>query len=397
MKLMFKYFFIILFPFILALPLPLIVSSIALSLGLLNILLVNSEKSSSKIKFSKDFLKNSIIITGLLVLLLDLFTAILRNSDFEFIIRESRISFLLIPLVFWLTKDKLEKLRIPLLTSLVIGVLVYIFYAYGYLIHFYANVLSIRGFEFNHYLLYDLRENVPGSYHHTYIGLYMTFSIAILLNYVPKKRQFSFMGLALFIFLNQVLLGSKLTLLLSLFLLVFSVFKFFKQNKIMAVGIFGIFGLVFLLVTILMYKSGVINSLDFSTSNRIESWRCAFQGFLEKPFSGHGNTASIIYIENCITSNAISTHNQYLEELINYGLFGFWLPIYFTFLFLKSKRDVLFRVFMIVIILISCFENTLSLQRGILFFVFFASVFLFQGKKKETRADRTILTSEAFL
>lgn len=375
MKLPLKYFFLLLFPLILVLPLPLIASSIALGLALLNVLALSVIQGTFKTIDLKELGKNALVLFGLLVLLLDSFTNILRNLEFDLIIRDVRISFLLAPLILWLLKDELKALSTYLLFSLVIGVVVYILYAYGYLAYFYTTITTNRSFEFNHFLLYDLRENVPGAYHHSYIGMYMTFSIAILLKYAKNRFQWPLVALAFFILLNQLVLGSKLTMLLSMFLALFYLIKTKSDKRTLNIRMLVALCLILVLIVLVIYKSDVLDSVFFSASNRIESWQCALQGFFEKPIFGYGHEASVMFLENCINSNAISAHNQYLEEFMNYGLFGLWLPIFLVLIFLKSIKYKLFMSFMILITLVSFFENTLSLQRGVLFFVFFLSMF----------------------
>jgi len=383
MKLPLEYFFFLLFPLILVLPLPLMASSVALALGLVNVLILVIIRGDWRAVSLQELGENLLLVFGIFIFLIDSFTHLFRDFSFEFIVRDVRISFLLVPLILWLIKDKVRELRIYLLFSLVLGVLLYILYAYGYLVNFYNNVITNRGFEFNHFLIYDLRENVIGAYHHSYIGMYMTFSIAILLYYSREKYRTALIVTALFIFVNQIVIGSKLTLALSFLLILFSVFIQLRTR--FKAWLLALASMVVVFVISLIYKSGILNSVSFSTGNRIESWECTIDGFLEKPLFGFGHRNSVTYLENCITSDAVSAHSQYLEEFINYGLFGIWLPILFILLLLKSKKDLLFLVFMTMIVLVSFFENTLSLQRGVLFFVSFASVFLMSQRAKKNK------------
>lgn len=375
MKLPLEYFFLLLFPMVLVLPLPLQAGSIALGLALLNILVVNTISGGWKRFAIKEIYGNSLLLFGVIVLGLDSVTNLLRNFEFELIIRDVRISFWLVPLILWLIKDQLNSLKIYLFFSLVIGVMLYILYSYGYLVHFYTNVLTNRSFEFNGFLIYDLRENLPGAYHHSYIGMYMTFSIAILLQYAKSKYKLFLICLAVFVLIHQIVLSSKFTLFFSLVVIIFYGLKIFNKALIKKTMKFFIMGFGLVLIAFLTYKSGVLNSTSFSVSNRIESWQCALQGYFEKPFFGYGHKDSILYLENCISSDAVSAHSQYLEEVMNYGIFGFWLPVLVVLLFFNSRTDRLFRFFLVLIIGLSFFENILSLQRGVLFFTFFVSVF----------------------
>ncbi|WP_194529153.1 O-antigen ligase family protein [Zobellia roscoffensis] len=322
------------------------------------------------------------MVFGALVIIIDTFTNSLRSFSFEPVFREVRVSFIIVPLVFWIVKDKMHILRSQLLCSMVLGVLLYILYAYGYLTYFYTNIITNRKFEFNHFLIYDLRENLPGAYHHTYIGMYMTFSIVILLYESLQIKKGYLYSIVFFILLNQVGFGSKLTLLLSLAFIGFYSMRYLKKEVGIVFNMFVLIVLVLLVVGFFINESGMVNSLSFSSSNRIESWQCALQGIYSKPFLGYGHEMSVVYMENCITSNAVSTHNQYLEELINYGFFGIWLPVFLMLLFLRSKDDILFKAFLIMIITIGFFENLMSLQRGVLFFVFFSVVFSFRSSNR---------------
>ncbi|MGF1558596.1 MAG: O-antigen ligase family protein [Flavobacteriaceae bacterium] len=375
-KLPLEYSFFLLYPLVLALPLPLISSSIALALGFMNVLVLNIVRGTLKSFVFKGLFNNILIVFGVIVLSLDMLTYSVRSFGLEFFVRDVRVSFLIVPMMMWPIRNQIKNLKKYLLFSLVAGVLLYIIYAFCYLGYFYGSNMTSRRFEISHYLIYDLRKNVPGIYHHTYIGMYMTFAIAILLNYAKNKFRMFFLALAFFILVNQVLFGSKLTLVLSLALVVFYTFKFVKA-KLAPLLIVLVLGIVVL--STLVFKSGLVDSLSFSASNRIESWQCALTGFFEKPFLGHGNEASVMYLEKCITTDAVSSHNQYLEEVLNYGLFGLWLPVFFAILLLRPKKPILYTVLVLLFAVVSCFENTLSLQRGVLFFTFFVSMLLFES------------------
>ncbi|CAM3417248.1 O-antigen ligase [Zobellia roscoffensis] len=382
MKLPLEYFFVLVFPMVLALPLPHLISSIALAAALLNVIVIAGAKGAWKTISFDGFNQNFLVVFGALVIIIDTFTNSLRSFSFEPVFREVRVSFIIVPLVFWIVKDKMHILRSQLLCSMVLGVLLYILYAYGYLTYFYTNIITNRKFEFNHFLIYDLRENLPGAYHHTYIGMYMTFSIVILLYESLQIKKGYLYSIVFFILLNQVGFGSKLTLLLSLAFIGFYSMRYLKKEVGIVFNMFVLIVLVLLVVGFFINESGMVNSLSFSSSNRIESWQCALQGIYSKPFLGYGHEMSVVYMENCITSNAVSTHNQYLEELINYGFFGIWLPVFLMLLFLRSKDDILFKAFLIMIITIGFFENLMSLQRGVLFFVFFSVVFSFRSSNR---------------
>lgn len=372
-----KYFFLFLFPLVLALPLPLIVSSVALSLALLNVLLVSVVDGEWKKTTFKELVKAPLVLFGATVLLVDTVTLVLRSFSLELVFRDVRISFFVLPILFWPFRKQLLPLRKYILGSFVIGVLIYVFYSYGYLIYLYTHLISNRTFEFGHFLVYDLRENVPGAYHHAYIGMYMTFSISIVLSFIKKRKSNLYFGSALFILVNQVVFGSKLTIALSFILILSFFFKKIKSKSLPSIMAIVMFAFASSVALLTIRESDILETIRFSYSNRIESWQCTLKGFIDKPLFGHGHEASVVYIENCVDSDPISSHNQYLDEAINYGLFGLWLPFLFVYLFTRPREDGLLEPFVLLIVVVCFFESLFSLQRGVLFFVFFVTLLLY--------------------
>jgi len=382
MRILLKYFFVLIFPIVLVLPLPLIFSSSALGLALLNLLTVRiSNKQIKKgIKLRKK--EAILLIAGMVVLFLDVFTHFFRNFEPKLIFREVRISLFLVPVIFYLCKIQLRPIKKHLLFSLVIGVLCYLLYAYGYMIYFYSTI-KFRSFEFSHYLVYDLRQNLPGAYHHTYIGMYSAFAIAIVLFKSVKKYDWQRLTLSIFIALNQILIGSKITFLISILIIGLYLLQKAIENRKFLLKTMAIAGVVALTIIILIRKASFFNSVSFSVSNRIESWICSLKAFSENPIWGLGHENSVKFLNSCISTDAISTHNQFLDEIINYGIFGFWLPIFFGLIFFKFRSNKLFKYFIFITFIVCLFENILSLQRGVLFFSFFVSLFFMWNEKRE--------------
>lgn len=392
MRLPIEYFFVLIFPIVLVLPLPLVASSISLTLCLLNILIIAGiDWNKKKLHFRFEW--DSLILFIVFVILVDSLTTVGRDSGFKFVFRDVRISLLIVPIIFSLIKSKWSRLKKHIMFSLVTGVILYIMFCYGYLTYFYSFLIKNRSFEFSHFLLYDLRENVPGVYHHSYIGLYMTTSLAVLIYYRRLfKSGFFFHCIVLFIFLNQVIIGSKLSIIMSMTLILWEGIRLLKINLKYKYWQICFGAIIVLLLVTVAQKLQVGSSFNFSVGNRLESWKCSMQGFFNNPVGGLGHEASVEFLNDCIQSLAVSTHNQYLEELINYGVLGLWLPVFYAIVFLKSKGDFLFRIFIIVVILQSCFENILSLQRGVLFFTFFCSILFFDCKNQNSYKDNDIET-----
>ena len=372
-----RYPFTLLFPIVLVLPLPLIFSSIGLGLAIANLLVVNYKEFSWRIV--KDVIKKPFVILLIFVFFLEILINIFRSFEFYLTIREVRLSFLIVPICLMLTKKHLVKIKDHILQFFIIGVLLYIVYADLYLIYFY-NYITVNNFKFDHFLKYAYGI-VPGAYHHTYQGLYMCFSIIVLLYFVFYKNVLSKkIGLffCAFIFAHMLFMASKMTLILIIPLSTVMIYnkeeiKFLKINKHLLLG------MVYVLLIVIFYflfKNKVYDSIFFSFSDRIESWKCSLEIFKNNPFFGVEHKFVNKLLKECMTSNTASTHNQFLDELVNYGCFSVWLVVFFLLLFKEAHKNILFKMFIYLIFLVSLYENIFSLQRGVLFIVFFSSFFL---------------------
>ena len=120
---------IVLFPFSLSLPLPLIYTSITYCF-LLAILI-------SKIKFKEVLYKNTVIYLMGLFALTECFSSIFISRFDEFFFDSTKLPFLLTPIVFLNSPKLLEKFKQRFLLAFLIGVIFYILFAWSYVIYHY--------------------------------------------------------------------------------------------------------------------------------------------------------------------------------------------------------------------------------------------------------------------
>ena len=373
-----KYPFILLFPIVLVLPIPLIFGSISLGLAIANLLVVNYKEFSWRAV--KNVITRPFVILLIFVFFLETLTNIFRSFEFSLTIREVRLSFLIVPMCLMLTKTHLVKIKDHILQFFVIGVLLYIVYADLYLIYFY-NYMPFADFKFDDNLKYAYTSMVPGAYHHTYQGLYMCFSIIVLLYFVFYKNILSKkIGLFLcaFIFAHMLFMSGKMTLILIILLSIVMIYnkvetKFLKINKHI---LFGMVAVLLITIFYFLFKNKVYDSIYSSFYGRIESWKCSFEIFKNNPFFGVEHKFVSELLKECMVSDAISVHNQFLDELVNYGCFSVWIVVFFLLLFKEAHKNILFKMFICLVFFVSLYENIFSLQRGVLFIVFFSSLFL---------------------
>lgn len=383
MRTIMKHPFLIGFPLVLVLPFPLIIDSVALVLACVNLLVLSFFDDTAP--DWRSVYSEPLVWIGLFVLAVDPLTSLLRGES-AFDIRTSRLAFLLIPVVFYLFRDLLAGLRQAIMSSFVLGVVLYIFYSYIYLLYFYTSITN-RSFSFNHYLQYDLTEYLPGAYHHSYLGMYMTFAIILLTFGRLIEKKWQALLLSVFILINQFFMGGKITLLLSIILIAFYIWKSSTKKK----WVLGAFTITAGLGLIAFYILGLFESLGFSISNRVLSWRCSLEAINQHPLFGLGKDKVFAFLSECVDNDAISTHNQILNELMNYGLFGSWIFFFFWILIKRSRNDLVFALWVVLIIILCQFENVLSLQRGILFVCFFSVTFILSRPKgQKWRPDNNI-------
>ncbi len=373
-----RYPFVLLFPIVLVLPLPLIVSSIGLGLAVINLLIIRYKDFSRESIITT--LKNPLVLLLSITFFLDILTGVFRSFDFHFTVREVRIPFLVIPACLLLARQGLDEVKEYVLLFFVLGVLLHLIYADMYLVYFY-NYVAVVDFNFDHYLKYSYN-NTPGTYHHTYQGLYMCFGIVIssFLSFfkrlIPKKMSIL---VSVLIFAHMLFMAGKLTLILAILSIGVMTFVYLKQTKYLKVKHYiYLLPIIGSLITVFYFlsKNKIYDSIFFSFSNRLESWNCSFEIFKSNPLFGMNHHYVFDSLKECMTTNAISTHNQFFDELLNYGVFSIWLPLFFGIIWANSKSNILFKTFIGLIFFISLYENIFSLQRGVLFIMFFYPVLI---------------------
>jgi len=121
---------------------------------------------------------------------------------------------------------------------------------------------------------------------------------------------------------------------------------------------------------------------------RMVRWRVVLKMVQASPIIGYGTGSEIGvlkdgYYDNRLYAsylNELNSHNQYLSFLMLAGIIGLALYLYLMYFGLANAwhtRDPFFFSFMIVIIIVSFSENILDVNKGIFFYSFFFSLFIF--------------------
>jgi O-antigen ligase len=239
--------------------------------------------------------------------------------------------------------------------------------------------------------------------HLPYLGILFVFSSLILLKdilFSEKKVSIlngvRILAISLLVF-SVVAFAARLALFS--FLLV-SLFLIFKITKTVGIRIAFILGFFLLLLTVLMVPSSkkridnVFNSkliLPNKTQNSSEVnfrygiYHCAGTILKENWITGVGPGNVQKKLDDCYSSYTYknyddyrhieyNSHNQYIDICLKYGVFGLIAFLIFLFWGLNTK-DLIYHVFLFIILIGLVTENLFDRQIGVVFFTFFNSLF----------------------
>jgi O-antigen ligase len=130
---------------------------------------------------------------------------------------------------------------------------------------------------------------------------------------------------------------------------------------------------------------------------RAVRWKSAWELIRRSPVVGYGSGSEIKLLKDKYFENKLfvsyldelNAHNQYLSFFIKYGIIGLMLYLFtLSYGFLKAwkNKDAVFFSFMVLIAIVSLSENILDVNKGIFFYGFFFSFFIFADKNNRIPA-----------
>jgi len=242
--------------------------------------------------------------------------------------------------------------------------------------------------------------------HPTYFMMYLNLAMLFImydLFWLREKNNYErnvystilfFQLISLFLLSARTALATSLLTFLFYFILLGRKKMLVKKDKIQVV-LFFVFALLFQYGVITFYnRYDQITKLiaqpdtkeDNSTSIRYNLWKIAADLISEHPVIGVGigdikeelvKKYEEYHYEYGII-NKISPHNQFLHTAVILGLVGVLLLVYMlasAFLLAWRNGDWIYVLFIVIITLNAITESILERQAGILFFVFFNSMF----------------------
>jgi O-antigen ligase len=125
-----------------------------------------------------------------------------------------------------------------------------------------------------------------------------------------------------------------------------------------------------------------------SIDSRIDRWKVTIALISKSPIIGYGAGSEIGLLQTSFYNkkfynsylNKLNAHNEYLSFLVKSGIIGLLIyvsTLAFGFLISFRQKDLLFFTFMLLIAIVSLSENLLDVDKGIFFYAFFFSFFIF--------------------
>jgi O-antigen ligase len=129
---------------------------------------------------------------------------------------------------------------------------------------------------------------------------------------------------------------------------------------------------------------------------RVVRWKAALEVASKKPVIGYGAGSELnilgekYFAKKMYISfvNRLNAHNQYLSFLLTTGIIGlliYLITLYYGFEIAFRHRDMLFFIFMLTIAIVSVSESLLNAEKGVYFYSFFFSFFIFSTPAKSLK------------
>ncbi|MEZ2336735.1 O-antigen ligase family protein [Mucilaginibacter sp. RCC_168] len=324
-----------------------------------------------------------------------------------------RIPLLLFPVVFLLNGLDLKKYRESLLMGFSLVCALTVFYLFAVVlvtIRFYHMPLrAIFGEGFTNHNFAG-----PLKIHATFFSFQLVIALVYLLSVIirgvtSRSLRNVYIISCLILICGMVQLSSK-SILFILFVAVNVVLPWFllkgrqRQRYILTgllVTVTAIGGILSIstfrdrYVTLLKDDISIDKTIPRNSDSRFERWRVAAARIKDKPLLGYGSGSEVSLLKDDFYNakmyssylKGLNSHNQYISFVLKSGIWGlaiYMLTLVYGFKMAFKRKDVLFISFMLIIVIVSVSENILDVDKGVMFYSFFFSFFLFSAPDNET-------------
>lgn len=309
---------------------------------------------------------------------------------------------LLFPIFFSLTSLNLHKYRDNLLFifSLVcMCVIVYLYLHAFVVIHYFK--LPLKTIFSNALISHNF--SAPIGMHATFFSLQISVALLYMLSLLINGRAYKLFYLAaiLLLFAGIVQLGSKAILIAVLISANLAVpyFLIARSKRIKYVLITGAVSALVIFASLSTgsfrerYLTDLKNDLSHTLPTetvepRLVRWKAIVAVIEKSPVIGYGAGSELSLLHDTYYHQKLyisflhwlNAHNQYLTFMLVSGIIGllvYLITLFYGFKIAFRQRDLLFFVFLLLIVMVSLSESLLNAEKGIWFYSLFFSFFVF--------------------
>ncbi len=260
----------------------------------------------------------------------------------------------------------------------------------------------------------------PIDMHATFFSMQIAVALVYLLSVLAKAPRFYHKPLhlvcSLVLAAGLLQLSSK-SIFITLVIVLTVALPLFLLTGTRRIKFVAFAGIVSIAAVLLIFNSGALRKRYFTelshdltkteagapNDSRLARWAAAGHLIAKRPVAGYGAGSEIsllqdeFYKDGLFNSylNRLNSHSEYLSFVLKSGLIG--LLAYLTTLafgFIKAirKKDLLFFTFMLLIAIVSLSENLLDVDKGIFFYAYFFSFFIFSNEEAEENPGEPVNT-----
>lgn len=320
------------------------------------------------------------------------------------------IPVLVLPILFCINPLDLKKYSPNLMHIFSVGCAATIIYLY-------ANaLLGLRYYHLPYSLIFSASYtnhnfsqaiDIHATFFSMQIGLALVFMLGLFINEGRLMPRLFYGFICLILLMGIIQLSSK-SVFAALFLIInVAVPLFLLEGKRRSPFIL-VSALVSASIVIIIASSGTFRERyltelkqDFSHSKndvdvepRLMRWEVATGIIKQSPMIGHGAGSEIPllkeqYFQNKFYVsyiNGLNSHNEYLSLLIKSGIVGlgvYIITLLYGFRAAIRKKDIVFFALMTMMAVVSFSENVLDMDKGVIFYSFFFTLFVFASEHQE--------------
>ncbi|SDD25035.1 O-antigen ligase [Mucilaginibacter pineti] len=321
-----------------------------------------------------------------------------------------RLPILLLPILLSLTNIDVKK-YIPILLKgfalVCVATVVYLYFDAYHTIRYYH--LPLKTIFTPAFTNHNFSE--PLDIHATFFSFQLVIGLVYFFTILFKQARLSlklfYVACCLILLCGLIQLSSK-SILIILFVIINAAIPYYLlkgENRLMyvlAALMISAIGITALL-NIPSFRERYITTLktDLSVAKptegadpRLARWEVVAKVIKQKPVLGHGSGSEVLLLKDGFFDAklynsflvGLNAHNEYLSFWLKSGIWGLLVYLFtlaYGFRAAFKKRNLVFISFMLVIAVVSLSEDVLDMDKGVMFYSLFFSLFMLPDVKKQ--------------